>query len=351
MGMRKILPTLKSYCYIRILPLFTRSEDNLPQKDGEQPIAVICDPMTLHNISQAHTSISLTPRYWKKAFENTRPKFLFCEAAWSGAWRGQIYRDRRVFYENRKYLTAILDKCRAENIATVFWAKEDPAYFEHNIYDFTDTALMFDYILTTAEECITAYRALGHKQVYLWPFGFSEDTFYPPEANQPREPAAVFAGSWYKEHSERCKDLEEIFDTVLAAGIKLRIYDRYRKTGRSAKPFPLKYQPYVQDAVAYSDLGEIYRRAEYAINVNTVCGSETMFARRVYEAMACGSLIISNESKGMRRQFGDSVWFIGNEFDFSSKEIIRNKNIEAVFKDHTRKQRMEQLYTMIGCDK
>ena len=140
----------------------------------------------------------------------------------------------------------------------------------------------------------------------------------------------------------------EIFDTVLNANIPLRIYDRNRFSGRSSKPFPDKYLQYIRDSVTYEELGNIYRESEYVINVNTVNNSNTMFSRRIYEAMACGCIIITNESIGLRRQFGDRLWYINNKFDFGHKEYIRKHNIEQVFSFHTWKQRMEQLCSIIN---
>jgi len=310
---------------------------------------MICDPMTWQNLSQEHPAISLLPTN----LPTQKIKFLFCESTWSGTtnacWRGQVYKDERVLYENRHNLLKILNHYKSKRIPTVFWAKEDPAYFQDSIYNFTDTALKFDYILTTAEECIPRYNALGHKQVHLWPFGFSPKIYYPPK-NPNRENIAIFAGSWYEDHPNRCQDLSTILDAILTAKIPIRIYDRNRLSGNSTKPFPTKYQPYVQDSVSYEALGNIYRKAEYVINVNTICDSATMFSRRVYEAMACGCIIISNESTGLRNQFNNNIWFIteNEEFDLQSKELIRQENIQTVFTHHTWAQRMNQLTELIS---
>jgi spore maturation protein CgeB len=355
----KVLSTLKSFIYTRIVskfrlnyPLLVKRPKN---KEGQLPIATVCDLMTWENISQEHTTISLTPSRWQSAFkshEYPKIKFFFCEATWSGGendcWRGQVYKDRRVIYENRRELLKILERCKKDKIPTVFWAKEDPTYFQDNIYDFTDTALKFDYILTTAKECIPKYHMLGHKKVYLWPFGFSPNIYYyPKEKEAVRENVAVFAGSWFTEHHERCKDLADIFDMIIEKGIGLRIYDRNRRLGRSKKPFPKKYQQYVYDKIPYEKLGDIYRDAEYVININTVQDSSTMFSRRVYEAMACGCIIITNESQGLREQFGDKLWYLSEGFDFDKKEHIRRENIDTVFMYHTWEQRMKELYQVL----
>lgn len=355
------VPTLKSYMYTRVLPLLMPRSEVIavyPEGKTQTPILTVCDQMTWQDISNEHAAVSVTPHNWQRAFGCGQTfKLFLCEAAWKGAvgatWRAQVYKDGRVFYENRRELLKLLDKCKAEKIPTVFWAKEDPAFFQNATYDFTDTALRFDYILTTAEECIAKYHALGHKQVYLWSFGFSPNLYYPPSGKDGggRENIAVFAGSWYADLPERCNDLLIIFDRVLESKISLRIYDRYRNNGRSSKPFPEKYQPYVEDYIASKALGEVYRNVQYAINVNTVCDSTTMFARRVYEAMSCGAIVVSNPSIGMHKQFGNNVWFVDEGFDFKNIEMIRQNNIETVFAQHTWGKRMSQLFTLVGCER
>lgn len=359
MQKKGIVPTLKSYIYTSVLPLLKRSSDVLvayPNDKDQLPILAVCDPMTWQSLSSEHATVTVTPRNWQQAFDNEQNfKFFFCEAAWTGAvgthWRAQVYKDRRVFHENRRDLLKILARCKSDKIPTVFWAKEDPEYFQNPTYDFTDTALKFDYILTTAKECINKYHELGHSQVHLWAFGFSPEIYYPPKNKRTkRENVAVFAGSWYRDLPERCTDLSRIFDMILDTEIPLRIYDRYKIGGCSSKPFPEKYQKYVKDGISCAALGDVYRNAEYAINVNTVCDSATMFARRVYEAMACGAIVISNLSVGMREQFGNNVWFVGDDFEFGRKDAVRQENIKTVFTSHTWEQRMKQLFAMIGCD-
>ena len=350
-----ILHTLKSYTYTQLLPIFRhRQQHSTSRENGQLRVAVICDHMTWTNLVHTQASTFLSPLAWKDEIKQ-KPKFLFCEAAWSGitgsCWRGQIYKDRRVFIENRKHLLEILNYCKANGIPAVFWAKEDPTYFMHDVYDFTDTALKFDHILTTAEECLPRYQQLGHKNVHLWPFGFSPHIFYPPKENETqREMTAIFAGSWYKDHKNRCQELEGIFEMVTKAGIPLKIYDRNKKGKRSSKPFPAKYRRHVHEGVNYEELGEIYRKTTFAINVNTVNNSNTMFSRRVYEAAACGSIIVSNESKGLRNQFGRNIWYLGEPLDLSQINEMREHNIKMVFENHTWQKRFEELLEILSIE-
>lgn len=250
-------------------------------------------------------AVFLHPYTWRKQLDSIRPDFLFCESAWCGidkypnCWRGRVYKDRRILFENRKELLAIVAYCKANNIKTVFWNKEDPTFFQHQIYDFTDTALHFDYIFTTAIECVEKYHKLGHKNVYLLPFGVNTTLFNP--YNRKYYPhTVIFAGSWFSDQPKRCADLEEILDYVIANGWKLDIYDRKFESKGKRFRFPVKYQKYIRPPVPYEKIPETCKKYEYAVNVNTVTESKTMTSRRLLQMTACGIKVLSNTTAAQK---------------------------------------------------
>lgn len=316
-------------------------------------IAAVCDEMSYRSLLPECSLRFVTPRNWLEVFEQFSPELFFCEAAWSGikqfpdVWRGKIYRSDNIRFENRRDLLRILEYCREHEIPTVFWNKEDPAYFGSRDYDFTDTALRFDTVLTTAAECIPQYRVRGAVRTGVLPFGFSPQIYHPLGSGE-KENTAVFAGSWYADQPQRCADMERIFDEVLHSGIELRIYDRHYKGDNPVHVYPEKYRPYLHPAVDYRELGEIYRCARYAININTVTGSQTMFARRVFEIMACNTMLISNESPGMRRLFPDSVWYAGSRLSEEREEACRLHNLQEVFLHHTFRGKLNKALAEAG---
>ena len=237
--------------------------------------------------------------------------------------------------------------CKENGIPTVFWNKEDPLYFEDRHYNFANTALHFDHILTTTDECIPKYHELGHESAHLWMFGAAPRIFHAPEPDTEKENAAVFAGSWYPYYADRCRDTERVFDMVLEKGIELRIYDRQMYMGKGRNRFPAKYERYVRKPVKFEELGDIYRRAKYIININTVTDSHTMFARRVFEAMACGCVVISNHSDGLKNMFGPKIWFLDEPFDDAQWADITRENMTYVLQNHTCGQRWAQLNTLL----
>lgn len=266
-------------------------------------VAFICDEMTWQDFQGCCNAVFLHPKTWKQQLEMQKPELLFCESAWSGieefpnVWRGRIYRDRRVSFENRDVLLKILACCREMGIPTVFWNKEDPAYFAHPVHDFTDTALLFDHVFTTAQECIGAYEKRGHSSVHLLPFGVNTRMFH-PEPESRKKNAVLFAGSWFGDLPARCRQQEKLLDYCLDQGWELDIYDRYSQAPEAKFRFPEKYAPYIHQAVPFTKMPEICRQYAYAVNVNTVVDSPTMLSRRVLQLAASGCTIISNETMG-----------------------------------------------------
>lgn len=281
-----------------------------PPKQGDSDkkrvrTAFICDEMTWQDFRGCCDAIFLHPKLWKEQLRYFQPEMLFCESAWSGidafadVWRGRIYRDGRVSFENRDILLEIIEYCNAQGIVTVFWNKEDPVFYAHPVYDFASTAFLFQHIFTTDEACAARYRAQGHSSVHILPFGVNTAMFY-PSAEKPAEHSAFFAGSWYGDMPQRCRDLESLLDHALAQGWELDIYDR--KSGRKEKRFrfPERYTPYVRQALPYHKMPELYRQYRFGINVNTVQDSPTMLSRRVLQLAACGVTIVTNDALALR---------------------------------------------------
>lgn len=345
----------RSYTLKKIKKVRKRA-DNKKEKSKtlqDLKIAYICDEITYQNFSYLTTSFFLTPKNWYEVMEKEKPDFLFCESAWSGikdyrdCWRGRIYRNHHVKYEHRKVLLNILEYCHQERIKTVFWNKEDPSYFGNQSYDFVDTALRFDYIFTTCQECVDQYKAYGHARVAVLPFGFSP-RLYNPIGTTSKENKAIFAGSWYPAFQERCMEMEEMFRMVQSYGIQLCIYDRNAQNKSTTNVFPEQYQPYICGSVPYTGMGEVVKNCQYAININSVKNSESMFARRVYEMMASNMCVISNESVGMKKQFQERVWFLGEKAPGDRMNNMNRKNVQDVFAYHTNRKRLEELIEFIG---
>jgi hypothetical protein len=285
------------------IDVFTRAEGGSPRKSTHAPVpvsdlrvAAIMDEFTRACFMPTCRMQSLHAQHYEQQLLDSNPDLLFVESA----WRGEADSWRNMIASRSGELLGLLDMCRRRSIPTVFWNKEDPSHFD----TFIETARLFDHVLTTDIDCIQRYRdALGHDRIHLLPFA-CQPQIHHPVLTGARQPGFCFAGSYYHQYPERCED----FDRVLSAVSGLApvvIHDRNSERGDAAFAFPERYAALLQPALPYERIDEAYKGYRFSINMNTIKQSQTMFARRVYELMACNTIVVSNYSRGMRSLFGD----------------------------------------------
>jgi FkbM family methyltransferase len=318
-------------------------------------VAMVVDEFSYNSFKYECNAFPLEPENWRSVFENQDIDFFFCESAWAGVdsinhpWRGKIYASIRFPKENRGILLEILSYCKHNNIPTLFWNKEDPMHYEDRVHDFVKTALEFDHIFTTSKECVQRYKNdYGHKNVHLLMFGTQLKLFNPIEKYN-RTDEIIFAGSWYKQHPSRSSEMEEIFDKIIQSPYALKIYNRHSENNDPNHMFPEKYLPYIHPRLSHEELDAAYKSSKYALNINTVIDSETMFARRIFELMSSNTLVLTNYSRGVARLFGNNVVFITAtaSIDLSNKEKMKERCLDTVLSHHTYQHRFEQILSDI----
>jgi glycosyltransferase involved in cell wall biosynthesis len=316
-----------------------------PKKLEDIKIAVIFDEFTYKSFKYEFNAIPIEPSNWFEIFEKEKPDLFLCESAWQGIdsekmpWKRKIYVDPYSKSENRTILLDILRYCNKHYIPSIFWNKEDPTDFRI----FHDTALKFDHIFTTTEECIQRYKECGHKSVHCLMFAAQPKLFNPIE-KQERSDDIVFAGSWYNRFPHRSRDMGEIFDHILDSGFKLKIYDRNYHLNDPQRTFPDKYDEFINPPIPFNQIEKVYKESKYALSINTINKSNSMFSRRVFELMLCNTLVLSNYSKGMIKIFGDNVIIIGEDnIDLFNEDEKRINNLYNVLKNHTYKNRFKQM--------
>ena len=315
-------------------------------------IASVSDEMTRKNLLalEGVEIIELLPHTWRDQLEAARPQVFFCESAWhgtDGCWDYRIHRNKRLLFEHRTALKRILRYCREANIPTVFWNKEDPTFFDDPVNSFSDTALLFDHVFTTCAECVPRYRTLG-KEAGVMMFGFSP-ALYHPVPLEDGENRAFFFGGWYADQPRRCENMRRVFAFVRELGLELTIYDRYGgQPAEENNRFPEEFRPYLHPPVAYEEIRQELAHAAYVVNVTTETDSETMFSRRVFEAMACGRMVISNDSAGLRKLFPGRIWFPGEKMDPKAQEKILAQNLQDVFRNYTFRAQLSRAFRSVG---
>lgn len=329
-------------------------------KARDYKVAIIADEFTYNSFASEFQACPVHPDDWREVFEQERPDIFFCESAWSGIdsdkrpWKGQVYAIRAAGADNRETLFSILAYCRNAGIPTVFWNKEDPIHHDSAHGGFADTARHFDFVFTTAAECVDSYRnRFKASNVSTLPFATNPRLFNPIEVCQ-RSRSIVFAGSWYSDHWARIQDMETILDGLGSTGFDLTIYDRNYGTFHPLRQWPEKYRQYIQPAKSHHEMPAVYKSSIYGLNINTVTDSKTMFARRVFELMSSNTLVVSNYAKGLDEMFGSLVVFADREPDrlgqLSAEQVnqIRHKALHEVLSQHTYKARWHTILTSMG---
>ena len=113
-----------------------------------------------------------------------------------------------------------------------------------------------------------------------------------------------FAGAYYHKYKERSQVFDRFAEKMIQ-GKGLDIYDRNYGHARPEHAFPWKYKPYILGNLPADQIDRAYKGYFYGVNLNSIQQSQSMFARRVFELLACNTVIIGNFSRGVKNYFGD----------------------------------------------
>ncbi|MFH2005530.1 MAG: glycosyltransferase [bacterium] len=294
------------------------------------------------------------PDNWESVAAYEHPRLLFVESAWKGNEGAWQYRVARYASPPGQELADMVERFRREGLPTVFWNKEDPVHFDQ----FVDAARRFDVIFTSDENQVAHYRSVaGHDRVEAMGFAAQPRIHNPIARSEPRNHRACFAGSYYANRfGERREEMVMLLDA--AAPFGLDIYDRnHGLTGPGAEDFrfPTRFDPYIRGRLTYSETLHAYKRYRVFLNVNSVIDSPTMFSRRVFELLACGTPVVSTRSRGIEETLGsDAVWLVrdGREAAEALEALLRDDSewlrrslagIRRVFAQHTYHKRFQQV--------
>ena len=323
------------------------------------PVAAILDTFTEHSLRYEANLLLLSLEHWRVQIEEARPECLLVESAFignNGQWRHKI-----ADYENLEDnpLRELLKYCRSNGIPTAFWNKEDPPHFD----EFIGAAREFDFVFTSDADCVPLYReALGHDRIYVLPFAAQPRLHNPSRQESWPNYPVCFAGSWLQhKYPERAEALRYLLDPILPLG--LHIFDRNLKQNDLGPNFrfPDRYKEAIKGTLTYEEMLTAYRCYDVLLNVNTVTESPTMFSRRVFESLACGTPVISSESVGMSRMLGEHVRVTRSMEETTDHllELLGDEEARVreghlayrhVHENHTYRHRMNEVFRRVGLE-
>lgn len=266
----------------------------------DKRIGLVCDEFFYESVSAAADFVMITPDNWEEEIAKGLDAMLFV-TAWRGLheeWRGLGTVQDMEKNPVRRLALKMLNTCKQKKIPTIFYSKEDPPNYDV----FLDYAKVCDYVCTTAQECIPKYQEdCGHDRVQAVCFGINPVNHNPIGFRSPdKEKTILFSGSWMMKYPDRCRELATIFDGILDSDYDLHIIDR-NYPGNPKYCFPEKYFSHSSPALPHDLLQKVHKLFDWAVNINSVKGSNTMFANRAFELQANGVLLLSNLSVGVNR--------------------------------------------------
>ncbi len=311
-------------------------------------LGIICDEFLYVLYKDLCNVFFITPENYRDYAEKV--DVLMVVTVWRGLnkeWFMPIDKKLKTIREITKFY-----KEKNSNIKTVFYSKEDPVHYD----EFVEFAFGFDYVFTTDINCLPKYISdLKNENVFNVNFAVNPLYHNPIGINRFNIDSVIFSGSWYRKYEERNRILKEIFDGIIENYKSLYIVDRnFNEDCRIF--FPLEYLILVLKCIKHDKLQKVHKLFNYAVNINTIQNSSTMFANRVYELQAQGNILISNYSKGVSEKF-KNVFIVNKKDDLNvffnkynnMKDIIEAQSIgiRNVMTENTAHDRMKEILTYL----
>lgn len=258
-------------------------------------ILAVLDDFTFTALSLEADVNLISYQHWFYHFFPGKIDFILVESAWLGQkrqWQYQIaaYPDHPK--RNNEKLKTLVLWAKKHNIPTIFWNKEDPYHFDQ----FIDSARLFDFIFTTDSDSIPKYQTIcPESKIQYINFPFQPKIHYPAPITQMVSRSSLFMGSYMRHMFPERRDWQD-FIFKAASPYGLCIINRHDGKKDKNYNFPLNLNAKYLSSVPYRETGNIIRKFQQTINVNSVITSPTMVSRRLIEGMACGRLVITNPS-------------------------------------------------------
>jgi len=286
---------------------------------GHLKVAVVCDYFTADCLSLECRVRVLTPANFREVIDTWKPDLIFVESVFhgvGGAWRYELAKQPRwLRLRTPVTIFRLVEHARARRIPTVFWNKDDGAFFNAFIH----VARAFDYVFTTDSECVPRYREQVRPNVpvnvLMMPFqpAYHNFTGFQFSARE-----ACFTGSYYRRIlRERRKFLDMVFGACADAGLRLNVFDRNRDRLSRYVEFRFPRRPYitVHGSVPHRETASLYKSHALSLNVNSVTDSATMYSRRLLEILACGGIAVTNPGRSVDRYFREFCHVIHDRDD------------------------------------
>lgn len=316
-------------------------------------IGIIADEFLYKSFDATAQLSVVTPSNYLEVAEDV--DLLIVASTWRGqndVWKGLPALNSQI----RAFLIdQVIPHFKERNLPVVFYSKEDPPNYDQ----FLAVAQAADYVFTCAEEVVADYikDCPDAKSVQSLSFGVNPLHHSPVYSRRHRLQEVLFAGSWHvNKYPERRLAARKIFDGVIESSRDLVIFDRNWDLENGRYFFPDEYIPYLAPAVEHGTLLKLQKFADFNINLNSVVASETMYANRVIELQAMGSMVISSYNIGVNNKFpnvltAEASSDVRDTIDRISDSDLYEVQMEGVrraYSDHLAHDRMADILRTVG---
>lgn len=316
-------------------------------------VGIIADEFLYKSFDATAKLTYVTPENYVSAAENI--EILLVASTWRGLG-GEWVNLATPHSKMRSFLLEeVLPHFRKKNLPIVYYSKEDPP----NYQQFLSIAQSSDYVFTCAQEVVEDYERDCPNVVSVNALSFGVNPLHhsPVYSRRHRINDVLFAGSWHgHKYPERRAAAREIFEGVAASSKNLVIFDRNWELESERYFFPDEFVSNLAPSVDHNLLLKLQRLADFNINLNSVIGSETMYANRVVELQAMGSMVISNYNVGVNNRFPnvltcESSVDVRDTLDgISSNDLygIQMEGLRRAYTDHLSHDRMRDILRIVG---
>lgn len=301
-------------------------------------------------------SFPINRQTYQQQVATSSADFCFLESCWKGnrgTWQ-YAFTSPGLKHENARALLDLIPRVK-EKMPLVFWNKEDPMHYDR----YLPIAKFADIIFTTDALKVSEYqRDVPDAKVYAVPFAAQQQICNPSGRFKTEPETVCFAGSYYGVgHDERKRQMDALLPAII--DFNGSIYDRMSNEKNDRYKFPEQYNPFIRDAVPFTEVVTLYKKFKVFLNVNTIVDSPTMMSRRVYELLACGTPVVSTPSKAIEEQFGGVVHVAQNAeeahniinkllTDEHFWEKISHLGYREVMTKHTYTHRLRNIQQALG---
>ncbi|UOD80477.1 glycosyltransferase [Paenarthrobacter ureafaciens] len=316
-------------------------------------VAIIADEFLYKSFDSTAKLTYVTPQNYHEVADGT--DLLLIASTWrglGGEWTGLATpgsKKRATLLEN------VVPFFKQQGTPVAFYSKEDPP----NYSQFLEIAETADYIFTCAAESVPDYRRDCPQTASVGVLSFGVNPYHhtPVYSRRHRLPDVLFAGSWHSQrYPERRASARAIFEGVVESSRNLVIVDRNWSLENSRYFFPDEYLSHLVPSLEHDELLKLQRISDFNINLNSVISSASMYANRVVELQAMGSMVLSNYNAGVNNRF-PNVLTAQTSFDIrrtldgmSQRELyeVQMEGLRRAYSEHVALDRMAEILKTAG---